>query len=91
MIDFSLKVTAASSEVDKVGSIFLQLKLVVNKNNKLENVFMGKYSNNIFTMLIHFFILVYVLKIAYADEWRPPANPTSIYVHYRLEYMYGCS
>ena len=35
-------VTASSSEVDKVGNTFLQLKLVINKGGKMENVFMGK-------------------------------------------------
>ena len=35
-------VTAASSDIDKVGNTFLQLKLVINKGNKMENHYMGR-------------------------------------------------
>jgi hypothetical protein len=37
-------VTAGSDELQKVGTCFLQLKLVLNRGNgKRENVLMGKY------------------------------------------------
>ena len=39
-MDWKFGVTAASSEVNKVGNTFLQLKLVINKGNKTEDVFM---------------------------------------------------
>ncbi|XP_033646869.1 COMM domain-containing protein 7-like isoform X2 [Asterias rubens] len=39
-MEWKFGVTAASSELQQVGSTFLQLKLVVNKGNKTENVFM---------------------------------------------------
>ncbi|XP_033113796.1 COMM domain-containing protein 7-like [Anneissia japonica] len=39
-MDWKFGVTAASSELKKVGNTFLQLKLVVNKGNKTENVYM---------------------------------------------------
>ncbi|XP_030771426.1 COMM domain-containing protein 7 isoform X1 [Rhinopithecus roxellana] len=41
LIDMEWKfgVTSGSSEVEKVGSIFLQLKLVVKKGNQTENVY----------------------------------------------------
>ncbi|XP_071960659.1 COMM domain-containing protein 7-like [Antedon mediterranea] len=39
-MDWKFGVTAASSELKKVGNTFLQLKLVVNKGNKMENVYM---------------------------------------------------
>ncbi|NWU89557.1 COMD7 protein, partial [Upupa epops] len=37
--EWKFGVTAGSSELEKVGSIFLQLKLVVKKGNQLENVY----------------------------------------------------
>uniref|UniRef100_A0A8C5TR97 COMM domain-containing protein n=1 Tax=Malurus cyaneus samueli TaxID=2593467 RepID=A0A8C5TR97_9PASS len=41
LIDMEWKfgVTAGSSELEKVGSIFLQLKLVIKKGSQLENVY----------------------------------------------------
>ncbi|XP_064632931.1 COMM domain-containing protein 7-like [Lineus longissimus] len=40
-MEWKFGVTAASSELDKVGNTFLQLKLVINKgSNKTENVYM---------------------------------------------------
>ncbi|XP_063489893.1 COMM domain-containing protein 7 isoform X8 [Symphalangus syndactylus] len=41
LIDMEWKfgVTSGSSELEKVGSIFLQLKLVVKKGNQIENVY----------------------------------------------------
>ncbi|KAM9296980.1 COMM domain-containing protein 7 [Gastrophryne carolinensis] len=38
-MEWKFGVTAASSELEKAGSIFLQLKMVVKKGNKLEPVF----------------------------------------------------
>ena len=37
-------VTAADSDMRKVGNSFLQLKLVLNKGGKTEDVFMGMFS-----------------------------------------------
>ncbi|KAF6284195.1 COMM domain containing 7 [Rhinolophus ferrumequinum] len=37
--DFITLVTSGSSELEKVGSIFLQLKLVVKKGNQTENLY----------------------------------------------------
>ncbi|XP_072800120.1 COMM domain-containing protein 7 isoform X2 [Vicugna pacos] len=44
LIDMEWKfgVTSGSSELEKVGSIFLQLKLVVKKGNKTENVYIDE-------------------------------------------------
>ncbi|XP_005260356.1 COMM domain-containing protein 7 isoform X1 [Homo sapiens] len=44
LIDMEWKfgVTSGSSELEKVGSIFLQLKLVVKKGNQTENVYIGE-------------------------------------------------
>ncbi|KAM9589347.1 COMM domain-containing protein 7 isoform 2-T2 [Trichechus inunguis] len=44
LIDMEWKfgVTSGSSELDKVGSIFLQLKLVVKKGNQTENLYIGE-------------------------------------------------
>ncbi|XP_026548306.1 COMM domain-containing protein 7 [Notechis scutatus] len=44
LIDMEWKfgVTAGSSELGKVGSIFLQLKLVVKKGSRLEPVYLGE-------------------------------------------------
>ncbi|XP_010720972.2 COMM domain-containing protein 7 [Meleagris gallopavo] len=41
LIDMEWKfgVTAGSSELEKVGSIFLQLKLVIKKGSQMENVY----------------------------------------------------
>ncbi|CAH1782490.1 unnamed protein product [Owenia fusiformis] len=39
-MEWKFGVTAASSEVNKVGNTFLQLKLVINKGNKTENQYM---------------------------------------------------
>lgn len=39
-LEWKFGVTAATSEADQVGNIFLQLKLTVKKGNTLENVFM---------------------------------------------------
>ncbi|XP_077995818.1 COMM domain-containing protein 7-like [Glandiceps talaboti] len=39
-MEWKFGVTAASSEVNKAGNTFLQLKLVVNKGNRTENVYM---------------------------------------------------
>ncbi|XP_038659347.1 COMM domain-containing protein 7 isoform X1 [Scyliorhinus canicula] len=39
-MEWKFGVTAGSSELQKVGSIFLQLKLVIKKGNKSENVYM---------------------------------------------------
>ncbi|XP_073736664.1 COMM domain-containing protein 7 isoform X3 [Callorhinus ursinus] len=43
LIDMEWKfgVTSGSSELEKVGSIFLQLKLVVQKGNQTENLYIG--------------------------------------------------
>ena len=41
-ITFFSTVTAASSELDKVGNTFLQLKLVINTGNGTKNSYMGK-------------------------------------------------
>ncbi|GCB72145.1 COMM domain-containing protein 7 isoform X2 [Scyliorhinus torazame] len=38
-MEWKFGVTAGSSELQKVGSIFLQLKLVIKKGNKSENVY----------------------------------------------------
>ncbi|MGH0155123.1 UNVERIFIED_CONTAM: hypothetical protein FKN15_075094 [Acipenser sinensis] len=40
-MEWKFGVTAGSSELHKVGSIFLQLKLVVRKGNATENIFMA--------------------------------------------------
>ncbi|KAM9284875.1 COMM domain-containing protein 7 isoform 1-T1 [Morus bassanus] len=44
LIDMEWKfgVTAGSSELEKVGSIFLQLKLVIKKGSQMENVYIGE-------------------------------------------------
>nr|XP_012420696.1 PREDICTED: COMM domain-containing protein 7 isoform X1 [Odobenus rosmarus divergens] len=44
LIDMEWKfgVTSGSSELEKVGSIFLQLKLVVKKGNQTENLYIGE-------------------------------------------------
>ncbi|XP_048464277.1 COMM domain-containing protein 7 isoform X1 [Rhincodon typus] len=39
-MEWKFGVTAGSSELQKVGSVFLQLKLVIKKGNKSENVYM---------------------------------------------------
>ncbi|XP_013409245.1 COMM domain-containing protein 7-like [Lingula anatina] len=39
-MEWKFGVTAASSELNQVGNTFIQLKLVVNKGNKTENVYM---------------------------------------------------
>ncbi|ELT88652.1 hypothetical protein CAPTEDRAFT_226635 [Capitella teleta] len=39
-MEWKFGVTASSSEVNKLGSTFLQLKLVINKGNKVENMYM---------------------------------------------------
>uniref|UniRef100_UPI00398F0458 COMM domain-containing protein 7 n=1 Tax=Pristiophorus japonicus TaxID=55135 RepID=UPI00398F0458 len=39
-MEWKFGVTAGSSELQKVGSIFLQLKLVIKKGNKSENIYM---------------------------------------------------
>eukprot|EP00057_Strongylocentrotus_purpuratus_P025879 XP_011680353.1 PREDICTED: COMM domain-containing protein 7 isoform X4 [Strongylocentrotus purpuratus] len=39
-MEWKFGVTAASSELQQVGSTFIQMKLVVNKGNKTENVYM---------------------------------------------------
>ncbi|GAB6033497.1 COMM domain-containing protein 7 [Chamberlinius hualienensis] len=39
-MEWKFGVTAASSECNKIGSTFLQLKLVINKGDRLENVHM---------------------------------------------------
>ncbi|XP_074645485.1 COMM domain-containing protein 7-like [Tubulanus polymorphus] len=39
-MEWKFGVTAASSEIQKVGNTFIQLKLVINKGNKMENVHM---------------------------------------------------
>ncbi|XP_053527225.1 COMM domain-containing protein 7 isoform X2 [Artibeus jamaicensis] len=46
LIDMEWKfgVTSGSSELEKVGSIFLQLKLVVKKGNQTENLYIGVWS-----------------------------------------------
>ncbi|MXQ84998.1 hypothetical protein E5288_WYG004126 [Bos mutus] len=40
-MEWKFGVTSGSSELEKVGSIFLQLKLVVKKGNQTENVYIG--------------------------------------------------
>ncbi|OPJ85011.1 COMM domain-containing protein 7 [Patagioenas fasciata monilis] len=44
LIDMEWKfgVTAGSSELEKVGSIFLQLKLVIKKGTQMENVYIAR-------------------------------------------------
>lgn len=39
----TLSVTAADSDMNKVGNSFLQLKMVLNKGSGTEEVFMGTY------------------------------------------------
>lgn len=40
----SFVVTAASSELDRVGATFVQLKMsVVNTDRRTENIYLGKY------------------------------------------------
>ncbi|XP_070578973.1 COMM domain-containing protein 7-like isoform X2 [Ptychodera flava] len=39
-MEWKFGVTASSNEVNKVGNTFLQLKLVINKGNRTENVYM---------------------------------------------------
>ncbi|MEQ2297399.1 COMM domain-containing protein 7, partial [Ameca splendens] len=39
-MEWKFGVTVGTSEIQKVGNIFLQLKLVVRKGNSTENVFM---------------------------------------------------
>ncbi|KAK2157916.1 hypothetical protein LSH36_181g01012 [Paralvinella palmiformis] len=41
-MEWKFGVTAASSEMDKVGNTFLQLKMAVKKGNKNEHFYMGK-------------------------------------------------
>ncbi|WAR26448.1 hypothetical protein MAR_012152 [Mya arenaria] len=41
--DLDNLVTAASSELDKVGNTFLQLKLVINTGNGVTNSYMVKH------------------------------------------------
>ncbi|MEQ2183184.1 hypothetical protein GOODEAATRI_030085, partial [Goodea atripinnis] len=42
-MEWKFGVTVGTSEIQKVGNIFLQLKLVVRKGNSTENVFMDVY------------------------------------------------
>ena len=53
---FIQSVTAADSDMDKVGNSFLQLKMVLNKGSGTEEVFMGKsmYGLNIIIYTIFF-------------------------------------
>ncbi|XP_022350367.1 COMM domain-containing protein 7 isoform X2 [Enhydra lutris kenyoni] len=41
-MEWKFGVTSGSSELEKVGSIFLQLKLVVKKGNQTENLYIGE-------------------------------------------------
>ncbi|CAK6975792.1 COMM domain-containing protein 7 [Scomber scombrus] len=41
-MEWKFGVTVGTSEIQKVGNIFLQLKLVVRKGNSTENVYMGE-------------------------------------------------
>lgn len=43
-MEWRFGVTAADSDMKKVGNTFLQLKLVLDKGVRTEEVFMGKYS-----------------------------------------------
>ena len=42
-MEWRFGVTASSSELQRVGTSFLQLKFLVNKGNKQEEVFMGLF------------------------------------------------
>uniref|UniRef100_A0A674DE66 COMM domain containing 7 n=1 Tax=Salmo trutta TaxID=8032 RepID=A0A674DE66_SALTR len=41
-MEWKFGVTVGTSELQKVGNIFLQLKLVIRKGNSTENVYMGE-------------------------------------------------
>ena len=41
-MEWRFGVTASSNEVQRVGSSFLQLRLLINKGNAKEEVFMGE-------------------------------------------------
>jgi hypothetical protein len=41
-MEWKFGVTASTSEIDKIGNPFLQLKLVLNVGEKLETHYMGK-------------------------------------------------
>lgn len=43
-MEWRFGVTASSNEAQRVGSSFLQLKLLINKGNANEEVFMGECS-----------------------------------------------
>jgi hypothetical protein len=49
-MEWNFGVTASTNYIDKLGSAFLQLKLVYNNGGKLETKFMGK--NAIFFIII---------------------------------------
>lgn len=42
-MEWRFGVTASSNEVQRVGSSFLQLRLLINKGNAKEEVFMGEF------------------------------------------------
>jgi hypothetical protein len=42
-MEWKFGVTASTSAIDKVGNPFLQLKLVLNVNEKLETHYMGEF------------------------------------------------
>ena len=44
-MEWKFGVTAADSDMKKVGNTFLQLKLVLDKGVRTEEVFMGKYTH----------------------------------------------
>ncbi|XP_070328622.1 COMM domain-containing protein 7 isoform X1 [Odocoileus virginianus] len=44
-MEWKFGVTSGSSELEKVGSIFLQLKLVIKKGSQTENVYIGDLPN----------------------------------------------
>ena len=46
-------VTAGSSEMSQVGATFIQLRLVLNKGTRTENVYMGTVDGTSFCSLRH--------------------------------------
>jgi len=48
---FAFSVTSGSDQMRQVGSTFLQLKLVLDKGDKIENVHMGKMTFSFSSLL----------------------------------------
>ena len=60
-----LPVTAADSDMDKVGNSFLQLKMVLNKGSGTDKVFMGKF------LTLNFFHNLWFCFFSYVELTLP--------------------